>query len=154
MARAYLAELSLELPLGWEDQSTLTLLGPQTPTGSMLTTKAEPTRPSLVMRRQVVTEHVSLDIFANAQEEMMAKIIPGTRVLEKGKALVGKDRIEALTRDFLLPGGPMGELRQLQFYFFVEGAFFVLVGTAPNDMHFAQHRERFLSLAASLERNP
>jgi hypothetical protein len=91
MTRAYLGGLSVEIPSGWEDQSLMTLLGPPLVSQRLLRAKQESVeRASLVMRRQSISGPApTLSEFAQAQEEMMTRLMPGARVMARGEQAIG-----------------------------------------------------------------
>jgi hypothetical protein len=154
MTRAFIGGLSLEIPNGWDDHTIVTLVSPPLEAQKLIRAKpAAEERLSIVMKREAIPgAPPPMDTFAEAQEELMARLMPGSRVDAKGQVTIGTGEaaLEAMTREFVIPNTPNGELRQIQIYFFVGRSFFVLAGTAPNDKRFESARKEFLRVASGI----
>jgi hypothetical protein len=161
MARAFLSGVSLEVPIGWDDQSTIMLVSPPLDPPKLLRTKQQsPDHATVVIKQQAISGTApDLQTFAGAQEEMVARLVPGSRVLTRGEVELGfgstdgTRSIRAVSREFLLPSTEVGEQRQIQLYFYDGMTFYIFSGTAPNDVRFDALRKEFLELAQSLRRS-
>jgi hypothetical protein len=151
MTRAYLGDLSITIPDGWQDQSVLSFIGPPAPSARMLTAKPESReRPNLMIKRDAFAGDVPLETYARAQEEVLLRVVPGARLVERGELeILGS--VKAATCELALPS-PIGELRQLQVHFRLDGAYYTFAGTAPLSLGFDGERKRFLDVVRSLER--
>jgi hypothetical protein len=143
--RATLGGLSFPIPEGWSDHSLITLVGPPLEgTGLRRVAPQAELRPTLVIKREQLSGTPCLEAYAGAQAELMKKLAPGAHLEQRGEVSLGEQK--AITQEFVIPNTPGGELRQIQFYFIVGRSFFVVAGTAPNDLRFSGARKIFLEL--------
>jgi hypothetical protein len=160
MPRAILGELAIDIPIGWEDQSTLSLVSPALDPAPLLRAKpSTPDHATIAVKQQVFSgDPPDLEELARAQEQVVAQLIPGSRVLDRGRvtlAFGAKDLeagVHAVTRELSLPTKEAGPLRQLQLFFCLGSTLYVFTGTGPNDQRFDALRSQFLDLASSMRR--
>jgi hypothetical protein len=155
MARATFHEVSLEIPDGWRDGTTILLVGPAPDTTSVPTTsKIVADAPNIVLRREeLIGEATDLQVFAQAQEQLMHTLMPGVQVTGRGTVSVGAERIPGITKEFVLADGAR-TLAQLQVYWVVGRMFYALCGTANVGPGFAAVREEVHRIVAGLTFGP
>ena len=141
--------VSLDLPVDWEDNTLVTLLGPAQKAFDMPHHRAaaEPERPNLVLKRTPMkSRDVTLEEFASAQEDVMRSMAPDLKVV--GTSTLETAAFKGLVRELAFSAPPRS-LRQWQLYFYAGDAFFMVCGTASNDAAFEQHKARFICIAQS-----
>ena len=153
MTRIPYAEIELDVPEGWRDASTITLVGPMR-APALLPHPRQPDPalpPTFLLRRDPLPD--APDAFRARVEEQLslARAVPGAKVLERRREnlhLVDGE-VEAEIFELELEG-PAGSLRQWQLYFERGGLVHALVGTASVGPDLEENRRVFWSIARSL----
>ena len=151
MPRATFNDVTLDIPDGWQDNTVVNLVGPATEHTGLPT--ANPTvgdAPNIVIKRDVLTTgNLDLASLGTAQEEMMRVLMPELQVTARGEAVIGPTRVRAITREYAFKG-PTRALAQVQVYWLVGPAFYVLCGTASVGQGFAEVKKRVSDVLATL----
>jgi hypothetical protein len=114
------------LPEGWRDRSVLTMIGPITDDGFAV---------NVVILREEVGPHVSVEDYAQRQRDETAAQVPGLETLDQRATTVnGRPAYQILQR--MTANGRL--VQQVQTYVLSAGVIFVITGSAPEAL-FAQH---------------
>ena len=125
MTKATFNQVQLEIPEGWVDATTVTLLGPQPSPAVRMLPQSEPThRPSIVLRRSTL-ESQALEQYADEQEKNMRACMLALEVVGRGTVETVR---EGASREFTF-GPKDARLRQLHLYLPVDEDLLILCAT-------------------------
>ena len=154
MRRRTFNELSFEPPAGWQDASTLVLVGPEPePTRTLTSRPTESEPPNLVVRRQAIEPpHPSLDELIDVQEQGLRTLAGELKVLETGELQIqtSKGPVRAVVREYSL-AAPERLVHQLHVYFMAGGQLYAAVGTGPMAPSWKAIRDQMLTMLGGLE---
>ena len=151
MSKFCYRDLILNVPEDWQDSSILSWMTPQPPQIRTMSVKeVQSEQPNVVLTRRQISGEADLESFAKGQEQVMASLMPGLKVLTRGERKLAEPLSRALTREFSFDGG-QGQLRQLQAYFQSADSFYIFAATSSNDLNFDKLQQQALALLDSLE---
>ena len=159
MPRITYNDVSFEVPDGWVDSSIISLLAPEPVALPMLRVKQNASqRPSVVMTRASATGlRFDLESYAKAQERILAEIMTGLEVLERGTLQIGEGdddgggRTDVAWREFSFDDPEGGVLRQAHAYLRIGDVMYTLTATGSHDASFSEVREQFVAIVNSLQ---
>ncbi|MFC1611525.1 hypothetical protein ACFL6C_11245 [Myxococcota bacterium] len=155
MARATFNGLSLEIPDGWSDESTIMLTAPlpDDPNLPTVSQVSQGLTPNIVLRREPHDggDEILEQIAAHQEDEITA--LPGGRVADRSTLTMtmGGEEVTALCREFVLPSPAMTPAQQLHLYFVKGRHVHIFIGTALVGDDFKRLRQQFVDIANSIE---
>lgn len=151
MSRMCYRDLSIDVPDDWQDSSIFSWMTPQPPQIRTMSVKeVQSEQPNVVLTRRAIPAEADLESFAKGQEQVMASLMPGLKVLERGERKLAEPFSQALTREFSFDGG-QGQLRQVQAYFQGGDSFYIFAATSSNDLNFDKLQTQAYALLDSLQ---
>jgi hypothetical protein len=154
MTRTNYGPVSLDVPAGWLDRSTITLLGPQpTPVRTLTAKPVTGDPPNILMRREDTPGNPpTLEEFVETHLDQLRDFIHEFKVLDNGTLEIrtskGPEKALWLELDYTVS---LKRVRQIQVYFFAGGSFHVVVGTVTQDINYAKVREQMFNVVRSIE---
>lgn len=129
---------TFDLPAGWDDRSLLTFVGEVTSSGFAV---------NVVVTRQRVQPHTSVEDYAHAQRQAMYAELPALEILdERATRIAGAPAFQRLHR---FPHDDL-QLQQVQTFILAQDTIFVVTGTAPV-ADFDRHIPAFRRIVESIK---